>query len=442
MATGIPKRAPTPGGTSDPAAFRLTYPGKAAEADILSTPPAVLDRIWSPAAGPDPNRLYYAENEGVLAALLADPAVRGRVELVYIDPPFATNARYISRGHAAAYDDTLDGPAFVESLRRRLVLLRELLSPTGSLYLHIDEKMVFQVKLILDEVFGPKQYRNCVTRKKCNPKNYTRRQYGNVADYVLFYTRSAEWTWNRPTEPREATSEKEYRYTDPDGRRYMKVPVHAPGARNGETGKPWRGVLPPPGKHWQYPPAKLDELDAKGEIYWSPNGNPRRKVYLDEQAGAGVQDIWLEFRDAHNQNVEITGYPTEKNPALLDRIVAASSNPGDLVLDAFAGSGTTLASASRLGRRWVGVDRSPEAITHTLRRFTSGTEKMGDYVSVRRPAKRVSVGSLFGDEEDDRPAGGPGWEPIRDFEFYTTPEVIRAEADRIAGWVAGLSARR
>jgi len=164
----------------------------------------------------------------------------------------------------------------------------------------------------------------------------------------------------------------------------MKVPLHAPGTRNGETGKPWRGILPPPGKHWQYPPAKLDEMDAKGEIFWSKNGNPRRKVYLDQHPGLGVQDIWLDFRDAHNQNIKITGYPTEKNPDLLRRIVAASSNPGDLVLDCFAGSGTTLAVADELQRNWIGVDSSPEALATILERFHRGLKPMGDYSEHRR----------------------------------------------------------
>lgn len=108
-----------------------------------------------------------------------------------------------------------------------------------------------------------------------------------------------------------------------------KVPLHAPGVCNGETGKPWRGMLPPPGKHWQFPPQTLDEMDAQGEIYWSPSGNPHRKIYLDESEGVPVQDIWLDFKDAHNQNIKITGYPTEKNPNLLAWIIRASSNEGD-----------------------------------------------------------------------------------------------------------------
>lgn len=360
--------------------LRLEYAGKKAVADILATPPGRFARTGARGAGAV-NRLYQADNLPVLAALLRDPAVAGKVRLVYIDPPFATAATFESRKQKHAYDDHLVGPAFVESLRERLVLIHKLLADDGSLYLHLDERMVFHFRVVLDEIFGEQNYRNCITRKKCNPKNYTRKTYGNVADYILFYTKSESYVWHRALEPwDDARAAKEYQCVDEQGRRYKKVPVHAPGLRNGETGKPWRGKLPPPGKHWQYTPATLDEMDARGEIYWSPTGNPRRKIFFENSAGVPLQDIWMDMRDAHNQMVHVTGYPTEKNPALLARIIEASSNPGDLVLDCYAGSGTTLAVASTLDRRWIGVDRSAEAIETTLRRLESGTERMGDFV--------------------------------------------------------------
>jgi adenine-specific DNA-methyltransferase len=183
----------------------------------------------------------------------------------------------------------------------------------------------------------------------------------------------------------EDKGKKEYTYVDATtGRRFKKVPVHAPGVRNGETGKPWRGVLPPPGKHWQYPPSVLDEMDRRGDIFWSSNGNPRRKIYLDESDGIPVQDIWMDFKDAHNQNIDITGYPTEKNIEMLEQIVSASSNPGDLVLDCFAGSGTTLAAAGNLGRRWIGIDNSKEAISTIVNRLRFGSQPMGDFVTKKR----------------------------------------------------------
>lgn len=122
-------------------------------------------------------------------------------------------------------------------------------------------------------------------------------------------------------------------------------------------------------------------MDACGEIYWSLTGNPRRKIYLDQSLGKPAQDIWLDYKDAHNQNVQVTGYPTEKNPDLLRRIIEASSDPGDLVLDCFAGSGTTLEAAAELNRRWIGVDNSKQAIKAILKRFAVGREAMGDFVS-------------------------------------------------------------
>jgi adenine-specific DNA-methyltransferase len=367
--------------------FRLEYSGKMSEEEILATPPGRYEPNPSYIGGE--NRLYHADNLAVLAALAQDGSVAGKVKLVYIDPPFATAAAFESRKQKHAYDDHLVGPAFVESLRHRLILIHHLLAEDGSLYLHLDERMIFHLRIVLDEIFGEKNFRNCITRKKCNPKNYTRKTYGNVTDYILFYTKGNTYVWNRPIEQwDEAKALKEYQYVDADGRRYKKVPVHAPGIRNGETGKEWRGKMPPPGKHWQYPPATLDEMDVRGEIYWSATGNPRRKIYLENSAGIPVQNIWMDMRDAHNQNIHITGYPTEKNSALLTRIIEASSNPGDLVMDCYAGSGTTLAVASILSRRWIGVDHSDEAIRTTLHRFELGTERMGDFVNAK---KQVSL---------------------------------------------------
>jgi adenine-specific DNA-methyltransferase len=385
MATGLPARTRGTPRTLEREQPELTYAGKSSRAEILARPAAPLSCIREARSA---NRLYCADNLGVLRALLRDPAVAGKVRLVYIDPPFATQSSYRSRKQAHAYEDLHTGAAYVEGLRERLILLRELLSEDGSLYLHLDEKMVFHMKIVMDEVFGPENYRNCIVRKKCNPKNYTRRTYGNVADFILFYTKSDRFLFERPVEPWTPDRAREYRHVEPDtGRRYMKVPLHAPGTRNGATGQPWRGKAPPPGKHWQYPPETLDEMDARGEIVWSASGNPRRKVYLDQSRGVAVQDIWTDFRDAHNQNISITGYPTEKNPDLLARILEASSSEGELVLDCYAGSGTTLATAARLSRRWIGVDDSVESLRTVLRRLSQGTEPMGDFVGKRRPRR-------------------------------------------------------
>lgn len=358
--------------------IRLEYEGKTPHEQILLTPAIPTHLLWQ--GDPLDNHLFWGDNLGILASLL--PVYRGKVKLIYIDPPYATKSVFQSRTQTDAYTDLLEGSHYLEFLRQRLILLYELLADDGSIYVHLDDNMAFHAKVLMDEIFGKTNFRNWITRKKCNPKNYTRNQFGNISDYILFYTKSKDYVWNRVmNEWTQSHADKEYPYTEEGTqRKYKKVPIHAPGVRNGETGKVWRGMLPPPGKHWQYLPSKLDEMDAKGEIYWSENGNPRRKVYLDESEGIPAQDIWLDFRDAHNQNIEITGYPTEKNPELLRRIIAASSNEGDLVLDCFSGSGTTLNVASQLGRRWIGIDASAEAITTTLKRFALGSKPMGDFV--------------------------------------------------------------
>jgi adenine-specific DNA-methyltransferase len=440
MATGVPKKrsgrtTPSPG--DEARAFRLEYPGKRSIAEILATPTDDCATIWRGREEAS-NRLYFADNLSILAGLRNEPTFAGRVRLVYIDPPYATETIFHSRSLNPAYDDTLAGPEYLEALRQRIILIRELLADDGSLYLHLDEKMVFHAKLILDEVFGPSQYRNCITRKKCNPKNYTRKAYGKVADYILFYTKTGNYVWNRPTEPWTPERAKEYQYVEPEtGRRFMKVPIHAPGVRNGETGQPWRGKQPPPGKHWQYPPQVLDELDARGEIYWSPSGNPRRKVYLDENPGVGVQDIWLGFRDAHNQNIRITGYPTEKNSDLLRRLISASSNAGDLMLDCYAGSGTTLAVAAELGRSWVGVDRSPEAIATILDRFTRGLQPMGDFIDRQGAESAPAVQQMLFDAADTTDKSLPSMEkavPLDSFDFFADRILLHTHATTVAKW--------
>lgn len=377
MAVGIPKSPATQKSSN---CIRLDYPGKKSREEILATKPCLYkqNRLYSG----KPNRLYRADNLGVLAEIAMDSSLAGHIRLVYIDPPFASAAVYESRKQKHAYDDHIVGFQYIESLRERLILIHEILAEDGSLYLHLDERMAFHFRIILDEIFGQNNFRNIITRKKCNPKNYTRNTFGNIADYILFYTKSSNYVWNRQFEPwDDCKASKEYPCVDENGRRYKKVPIHAPGVRNGETGKAWKGMMPPPGKHWQFVPSTLDAMNERGEIYWSPTGNPRRKIYLDNSQGIPLQNIWMNMKDAHNQNIKITGYPTEKNPSLLQNIILASSNPGDIVLDCYAGSGTTLDVASKLDRRWIGIDNSNEAIETTLKRFKQGTQRMGDYVT-------------------------------------------------------------
>lgn len=345
-------------------------------------------------------RLYHADNIDVLTALLDDENICGKVTLIYIDPPYNTGGAFETRDFKHAYDDRFTINSYLSFMRKRLELMRQLLSDEGSIYVHLDSNMVFHVKVMMDEIFGMNNFKGMITRKKCKSKNFTRKTYGNISDYILFYSKTEEPVWNRPYE--EWSDEKilkEYPFVEEgSGRRYKRVPIHAPGTRNGATGAMWRGMMPPEGKHWQFTPDKLEEMDARGEIYWSSNGNPRRKVYLDRSQGIPVQDIWLDYLDVNNQNTLITGYPTEKNLDMLKRIVETSSRPGDLVLDCFAGSGTTLVAAEELDRQWIGVDIGDEAISTIVGRFRHGSHPMGDYVNKKKCKDRVSM-TLF-DEND------------------------------------------
>lgn len=382
--------------------YQISYEEKTKEEEIINQP---LQQIYSSIFGKEnDNKLYFGDNLDILKLLLIQEKYKQKIKLIYIDPPYATNSFFYSRNQKSSYKDDLIGSHFLEFIRRRLILLRELLSDDGSIYIHLDNNMVFEIKVIMDEVFGCNNFRGFITRKKCSNKNYTKNSYGNISDYIIYYAKSEKSIWHRSTISwTEEKIKKEYPCIDEKtGRKYKKVPIHAPGIRNGETGKEWRGMKPPEGKHWQYTPTKLDELDMKEEIYWSANGNPRRKVFLDENKGIPVQDIWLDVQDSLNQNIKITGYPTEKNFLLLERIIKASSNKGDYILDCFAGSGTTLDVAEKLGRKWIGIDNSSEAINHILKRFIYGLEEIGNFANKKKnlETNKQNQLTLFSQEKE------------------------------------------
>jgi len=317
---------------------------------------------------------------------------KNKVTLFYLDPPYGTGFDFHSRNLEHAYKDSMGKAPYLEFMRRRLILMRECLSDDGSIYIHIGHQMVSHLKIIMDEIFGSKNFRNIITRRKCSSKNFTKKQYSNLNDYILFYSKSNNYKWNQPAEsPSNDWIEKEYPKIDENGRRFKLVPIHAPGTRNGETGKKWRGKFPPQGKHWQYTPDKLDELDRNGDIHWSKNNNPRRKVYWFSDKKIALTDYWEKYRDAHHQSIKITGYPTEKNYEMLKMIVDASSDKGDLVVDPFCGSGTTIYAACELQRNFIGIDSSLTSGKATLSRFRQGVKAMGDYVKI----KNIESPALF-----------------------------------------------
>ncbi len=203
---------------------------------------------------------------------------------------------------------------------------------------------------------------------KCNPKNFSRNAYGNIKDMILFYTKTSTAIWNNPTDKIEKIElEKRFNKVDSNGRKYTTIPIHAPGeTKNGPTGEPWRGILPPKGRHWRCSPLDLDKLDQDGLIEWSKTGNPRKIVYAEDKLknGKKKQDIW-EYKD-----YQYPQYPTEKNIEMVEEIVKASSKDGSIVLDCFCGSGTTLIAAEKLNRNWIGIDSSAIAIETTENRLS------------------------------------------------------------------------
>lgn len=315
------------------------------------------------------NLLLKGDNLEALKYLRDNLNLRNKVDLVYIDPPFATGGKFkadtsgriatisSSADGEVAYADKLKGDAFIEFLRERIEILYDLLSDNGSFYLHIDYKIGHYVKVMLDSIFGIENFRNDITRIKCNPKNFSRVGYGNIKDMILFYTKSKP-IWNEPRVPMtEAEIAKLYTKVDKNGRRYTTVPIHAPGeTKNGASSQMFKGILPPPGRHWRCSVEELEELDRKGLIEWSSTGNPRKINYADDHLTKKMQDIW-EFKDPTNPI-----YPTEKNHDMLRTIIKASSNEDSIVMDCFAGSGGTLIEAAKLGRHWIGVDQSEIAI--------------------------------------------------------------------------------
>ena len=258
-------------------------------------------------------------------------------------------------------------PEYIEFMRERLVLLRELLSESGSIYLHIDTKMGHYIKVIMDEIFGIDNFKNDITRIKSNPKNFMRKAYGNQKDVVYFYAKKKDKNiFNNVTiQLDENEKVKMFKKIDESGRRYNTVPVHAPGETNGKTGSEWRGMLPPSGRHWRTDPNELDKLDEQGLIEWSKNGVPRIKKFADEHKGKKIQDIWNYIDPAYPL------YPTEKNLKMLEMIIEQSSHKDSIVLDCFAGSGSTLLAAQNLGRKWIGIDQSDVSLKVITKRFSA-----------------------------------------------------------------------
>jgi DNA modification methylase len=359
-------------------------------------------------ARPWRNRLIWGDKKYVLPSLLSEFA--GKVDLIYIDPPFDTGADFSFTANVPesgqqngsftkqpsiieqkAYRDTwgrgLD--SYLQWFGDTLVFLHELLSENGSLYVHLDPRSVHHVKLILDELFGSDRSVSEVIWKRTHAHGSSR-GYGPVSDSILLYAKSDSYIWNYPKGTHDDAYVKgKFTYSDEGSDRlFQPITLTGDGIRTGESGKPWRGFNPTSiGRHWALPGAvlkelgieggtlqdRLDALDDAKMIYWpkKEGGSPRLKHYLDQTTGPTLGNVWTDIDPVNSQAKERLAYPTQKPEALLERIMKASSNEGGLVLDCFVGSGTTAAVAEKLNRRWIACDLGRFAIHTTRKRLLS-----------------------------------------------------------------------
>ena len=340
--------------------------------------------------------------------------VKGKVKLVYIDPPFATKGDFGGKGGEDSYADKVDRTEFIESLRERLIFLRELLSEDGSVYVHLDQKMNHYIKIVLDEVFGNENFQNQIVWRNTNTHNKAR-TYGRTHQNILFYSKTTApyfHKWKRP--PFKEYLEQNFSLGD-DGKYYAKADLTAAEKRSGYSGKEWRGYNPTErGRHWAIPSFvyelieenlkplsvldRLERLYELGFIYFpeKEGGQPRILKPLDENVGNFIMDIWAyqpytkgvysETEECIDNDVywsfsknESFGYPTQKPEGLLKRIIASSTAPGDLVIDIFSGSGTTAAVAEKLSRRWIVCDFGKHAIYTMQKRMCeiADSQKLG-----------------------------------------------------------------
>ncbi|MBF0305876.1 MAG: restriction endonuclease [Alphaproteobacteria bacterium] len=363
-----------------------------------------------------PNRLYYGDNLAVLREVVATESV----DLVYLDPPFNSQATYnvLFKGHTGqapgaqieAFEDTWhwgeqaegafleilsstntqaaellralrsflgesDMMAYLAMMGVRLIELHRVLKATGSIYLHCDPTASHYLKIMMDAIFGADMFRNEIVWKRTTTHSDSK-TWSRVSDSILFYSKSRIFTWNTPREPHsEEYIRTKYGNDDGDGRRYTLDNMTSPNPRPNMMYE-WKGFQSPD-KGWRYSRETMARLDAEKRIWYPANKDgslntmkrPRLKRYLDEMEGGVMGNVWTDISPLNSQAQERLGYPTQKPVALLDRILRASSNPNDVILDPFCGCGTTVHAAQKMGRQWIGVDITHLAISLIERRL-------------------------------------------------------------------------
>ncbi len=367
----------------------LTWVGKRPLRRVTAFP-AQLVETFNPLGqkGGWQNLLFHSDNKEVLAWLLAN-GFRGKVSLIYIDPPFDSGADYVRkiqlRGVAGAtkidgetytlgeqiqYTDIWANDNYLQFMYERFLLLKELLCDSGTLYVHADTRRAYMLRILMDETFGADHFMSEIIWQRTTAHADTKGRFGEIHDIILCYTKGDYGTWNQQYLPySDDYLNSKYTYVEADtGRRYRLSDMTAPGPRPNLEYE-WRGVKPPPGRCWAVERVEMERYDRDGRIVQSKNRMLQYKRYLDEMKGVPIQDVWTDIPPVNPMADEKLGYPTQKPEALIERIVLSSSDPGDLVLDCFVGSGTTCGVAQRLSRRWIGCDINKGAIQITVKRL-------------------------------------------------------------------------
>lgn len=384
------------------------------------------------------NTLYFGDNLDVLREHVPTDSV----DLIYLDPPFNSNRNYFvlfkdrtgkaSAAQEEAFVDTWtwtetsertyrelmcecpsaqlstvigairavlrETPmmAYLVSMAIRIVEMHRSLKPTGSLYLHCDPTASHYLKIVLDVIFGPENFRSDIIWKRHSAHNNAKHAYPAVADTILFYSKSGQFTFNMQRSAYSPEYIKSFfRYTDEKGRRYRVNSLKNPSPRP-NLAYEYKGYPPPP-TGWTCNLEKMEEYDRVGRLEFpkNPNGRIGLRYFLEDMTGVPVPNVWDDIQALSGAHSERLGYPTQKPLALLERIVSTSSNPGDLVLDPFCGCGTTVTAAHKLGRAWIGIDITTVAITVIKSRMQSSFDDIGDIPVIGLPKDLEGARTLF-----------------------------------------------
>lgn len=339
------------------------------------------------------NKIFWGDNLQVMSHLLKN--YRGKVDLVYIDPPFDSKADYkktiklnknliqndTSSFEEKQYSDIWANDEYLQFIYERLILLKELISPNGSIYVHCDYRKNSHIRLILDEVFGAENLINEIVWQRIY-SHTDANKFGVIHDTILLYSKSSSFIFNKQFRPHsQSYIESHYGQINEEGRNFRLVTLSAAG------GGPSRmfgnkEIAPPPGRHWAWSQEKINEGLRDGIIVFTSTGQPNIKKYLDESNGTAIPSVWTDIYSVNPASFEQTNYPTQKPEALIERIIKSSSNPGDLILDCFMGAGTTQAVAMRLGRRFLGADINIGSIQTTSKRLIKLSKEIKEHKPV------------------------------------------------------------